>query len=844
MKILRAISPVILFASISQMLSAAPLYWDPGVTGGTSTGGTGNWDTSSTFWFNGASDIAWVNANNDDAYFTNTAGIVTLTQNISAGNIYFTNAVGNYMITNATGVETLTVASTIDNGGGEHIIAAPVSNSGTLNINGTGRLHFVVANTLNNVMINQGTLSMENTNLSIGSSATVANGAALEVAGDVTNLLGIDGVDCVLTLNGTGINGGGALRNMSGLNTWLEQITLGTNTTIYANTNTAFLYDGSDSEAPMTDNGGNYNLSIVGPFGNVQFVNYGLTIGGSLLIGPGAGCYFSVGTGLGHSVSYVSSVVSTNGILYSKTDAGLGTAPATLMTTNIILDGGILDGYGANNWTMNANRGVTITTNGGTIEDTDSGSTWTTASIYDPSNAPVTFNVTGTATIQIATGNNANVMNLGTAALVVNGGNFKLTGGGTGQYTFSNLVLNADTYTFNYDVSGPSSVGLGSVPNAVTVSNIFLTGSPGLHVGHTTTLPAQRGIYVANGTATIEDVTSSGTVTINGPISGPGNMNFPLGKSGSTTAIVLGGNNTYTGTTTVGASCTVTVGTGSTTGTLGTGNTTDSGTLTFNRTGSYIYNGNISGAGVMIKNASGTVTLGGINTYTGTTTIGAGALLINGTNGASAITVNSSGALGGTGLINGTVTVKAGGALALGAGILSVSNSVSTAGNVSVSVNKSLSQSNGMAIVTGSLANTGTGTVTVNNVGPALAAGDSFQLFSQPLSGGNTMTVSGGGTGVTWNNNLAVNGTISVASVQAAKPVINQTQVINGNFIFSGTNGTSGATYYVLSSTNLMLPLGQWTSVLTNTFPSNGQFSITNPVVLGNPQVFYLLQVQ
>jgi autotransporter-associated beta strand protein len=843
MKISRVIAPLTLSVFISQIVSAAPLYWDPGASGpttGGSSGGTGNWDTSSSLWYDGiSSDTAWVNG--DDAFFTNTAGTVTLVQNISAGNIYFTNVIGNYLITNLTGAETLTVASTIDTGGGEHTIATPIVNSGTLNINGTGRLHFVVANSLNNVMINQGTLSMENTNLSIGGSATVANGAALEVNGDVTNLLGIDGVDCTLTLNGSGINAGGALRNMSGLNTWLDQIILGTNTTIYANTNTAFLYDGSDAQLPMTDNGGNYNLTILGPFGNVQFVNYGLTIGGSLLIGPGAGCYFSQGSG--HSVSYVSSVVSTNGILYSKTDAGLGTAPATLMTTNIILDGGILDGFGANNWTMNANRGVTFTTNGGTIEDTDSGSTWTTASIYDPSNAPVTFNVTGTATIQIATGNNANVMNLGTAALVVNGGNFKLTGGGTAQYTFSNLVLNADTYTFNYDVSGPSSVGLGSVPNAVTVSNIFLTGSPGLHVGHTTTLPAQRGIYVANGTATIEDVTSGGTVTINGPISGPGNMNFPLGKSGSTTAIVLGGNNTYTGTTTVGASCTVTVGGGSTTGTLGTGNTTDSGTLTFNRTGSYTYNGNISGAGVMIKNASGTVTLGGINTYTGTTTIGAGALLINGTNGASAITVNSSGNLGGTGLINGPVTVNASGNLALGSGTLSISNNVSFAGNISVSVNKSLTPSNGMANVSGTLANTGTGKITVTVSGPALVTGDTFQLFNEPVSGGNNMTITGG-TGVTWNNNLAVNGTISVASVVAAKPVINSVQIMNGNFIFSGTNGTSGATYYVLSSTNLMLPLGQWTSVLTNTFPSNGQFSITNPVVLGNPQVFYLLQVQ
>ena len=142
-----------------------------------------------------------------------------------------------------------------------------------------------------------------------------------------------------------------------------------------------------------------------------------------------------------------------------------------------------------------------------------------------------------------------------------------------------------------------------------------------------------------------------------------------------------------------------------------------------------------------------------------------------------------------------------------------------------------------MAIVSGTLANTGTGTVTVSASGPALAVGDTFQIFNQPLSGGNTMTISGGGSGVTWNNNLAVNGTISVTSVQVAKPVINSSQVINGNFIFSGTNGTSGLQYYVLTSTNLALPLSQWSSILTNTFPSNGQFSITNPIdVLGNPQ--------
>src|ERR1700744_5007515 len=109
MKTFRAISSLILFVSISQILSAAPLYWDPSASGGASTGGTGNWDTTDAFWFNGTLDIPWVNANNDDAYFTNTAGVVTLTENISAGNIIFTNAIGNYLITNATGAETLTV---------------------------------------------------------------------------------------------------------------------------------------------------------------------------------------------------------------------------------------------------------------------------------------------------------------------------------------------------------------------------------------------------------------------------------------------------------------------------------------------------------------------------------------------------------------------------------------------------------------------------------------------------------------------------------------------------------------------------------------------------------------
>src|ERR1700739_3049587 len=136
---------LIIFTILSA--SAASLYWDPSESDSGASGGSGNWDTNDIFWFNGTMDIAWTNANNDDAYFSGTAGTVTLTNDISAGDIYFTNATGDFDITNLTGAEVLTVANTIDTGGGEHTIGALLANSSTLNKNGDGRLHLTGNNT-------------------------------------------------------------------------------------------------------------------------------------------------------------------------------------------------------------------------------------------------------------------------------------------------------------------------------------------------------------------------------------------------------------------------------------------------------------------------------------------------------------------------------------------------------------------------------------------------------------------------------------------------------------------------------------------------------------------------
>jgi hypothetical protein len=64
-----------------------------------------------------------------------------------------------------------------------------------------------------------------------------------------------------------------------------------------------------------------------------------------------------------------------------------------------------------------------------------------------------------------------------------------------------------------------------------------------------------------------------------------------------------------------------------------------------------------------------------------------------------------------------------------------------------------------------------------------------------------------------------------------------------GGFILSGAGGVTNGTYYVLISTNLLLPLTNWTSIATNQFDSEGDFIFTNTAQTNVPQLFYLLQL-
>jgi hypothetical protein len=64
------------------------------------------------------------------------------------------------------------------------------------------------------------------------------------------------------------------------------------------------------------------------------------------------------------------------------------------------------------------------------------------------------------------------------------------------------------------------------------------------------------------------------------------------------------------------------------------------------------------------------------------------------------------------------------------------------------------------------------------------------------------------------------------------------------NLILSGTNGYSGGTYCLLTSTNLSTPLSQWQPVSTSALTASGSFTLTVSNQARLPGQFYLLRMQ
>jgi hypothetical protein len=85
---------------------------------------------------------------------------------------------------------------------------------------------------------------------------------------------------------------------------------------------------------------------------------------------------------------------------------------------------------------------------------------------------------------------------------------------------------------------------------------------------------------------------------------------------------------------------------------------------------------------------------------------------------------------------------------------------------------------------------------------------------------------------------------VLVGAPPVTAPHIIASALAGGGLIFNGTNGVPGATYYVLSSTNITLPMSSWTRVATNQFSDAGGFTFTNAINPATPARYYLLQTQ
>jgi autotransporter-associated beta strand protein len=253
--------------------------------------------------------------------------------------------------------------------------------------------------------------------------------------------------------------------------------------------------------------------------------------------------------------------------------------------------------------------------------------------------------------------------------------------------------------------------------------------------------------------------------------------------------------------------------------------------------------------GGLIKLGVGTLTLSAVNTYTGSNTVSGGTLLVSGSVLGDAI-VGVAGTLAGTGTVGGQVTVN--GTLAPGTpaatGVLTVSSNVTiNASGTNIMKLKKGSLTNDVLSVAQTL--TYGGTLNLTNISGTLAANDSFKLFNAGTYAGAFTSIfpATPGAGLAWNtNNLTLNGTLSITSVgPITNANITQVTLVGTNVVIHGTNNNvpnSSFHYVVLTSTNLTLPLSNWTPVITNSFNGSGTFDYTNPIVPGQPKLFYDVQ--
>ena len=415
-----------------------------------------------------------------------------------------------------------------------------------------------------------------------------------------------------------------------------------------------------------------------------------------------------------------------------------------------------------------------------------------------------------------------------------------------GNVTFPGLSLTVGTGGF-LNLKGNN----GAV---ATINNLILAGG-GIgngNGGYTYTLAGNLNVTANSAFSLANDVTR--TINVSSTLTGTGILTNGYPTNGLGTIVYTGTNTGFTGPMITTAGTVLEAGSQASLG----GNPAsfnpaqlvlDGGT--FQPTASFALNN--PNSGVYLTTNGGTfyisagITLSVSNSLTGPGTLlslGGGNLVLANTNSATGNLIISNGTLtllGGPTFKNYQLAISNSATLNL-TGLtvpLAVSNSISLAGNLVANVQ---STGPGSRLIASNL--TFGGTLTLSNLGPAYAAGNTFPLFTATNYAGAFAAIvpATPGSGLYWDTSkLAVNGTLAVAALPS--PVITGWQFGGNQLVLRGTNGgAAGSLFYTLAGTNLLLPFTNWPIVATNLFGPGGGFAITNFWTAG-PQMYFMLRL-
>ena len=259
-----------------------------------------------------------------------------------------------------------------------------------------------------------------------------------------------------------------------------------------------------------------------------------------------------------------------------------------------------------------------------------------------------------------------------------------------------------------------------------------------------------------------------------------------------------------------------------------------------------IFNGIISDNNsptALVKTGSARLTLTGTNSFSDSTTVSSGTLCADNAagsaSGTSPVEVFSGATLTGNGSIGGATTIDNGATLAPGdpTGTLAFANNLTLNDNSLLQFG--LGTNSDSVVVSGGLFLTGQLSVT-NAGGFGVGVYPLFTCGGALAIGNLALAAAPAGFNYSFNTNTP--GVVQLIVAPTTPPSFGSTAMSGTNLVLRGGNGVPLGNYVVLATTNLALPLANWTRLATNQFDAGGNFSFTNAPGLP-AQNFYRLQL-